>query len=357
MIAALESDPGLRDEYQFWTFRYATGDPIPYSACLLRRSLEEARRRFDPEKTDSSFDRMVLVGHSMGGLLAKMMVVESGTRLWREVSDRPFEQLVGRARGSQPLRPGPPGQAAARGAPRRLHRHAAPRKQAQPGLAAQLGHAAGDGTEPLRSAHDRLVARNNPGFFKDDFRKGLPTSIEELEWETPFLRSLRDLAAAPDVKFHSIIAVRGDVCRRRTRRWAGQLCKAHLEGASSEVVISAGHLCQDHPDAIREVRRVLLEHRGYEVVAGTSGAAACEVPERGTRACRSAQSLESRRFAAISEVYSANGRQTIGHRLAAVVVGTARIGGSSTDSTSGRCRGRRGSSRRAVSAARGSAEW
>lgn len=41
MITAIESDPGLRDEYQFWTFRYATGDPIPYSACLLRRSLEE----------------------------------------------------------------------------------------------------------------------------------------------------------------------------------------------------------------------------------------------------------------------------------------------------------------------------
>jgi NADPH-dependent 2,4-dienoyl-CoA reductase/sulfur reductase-like enzyme len=37
----------------------------------------------------------VIVGHSMGGLLAKMMVQDSGSRLWRLVSDRPFEKLEG----------------------------------------------------------------------------------------------------------------------------------------------------------------------------------------------------------------------------------------------------------------------
>ena len=32
---------------------------------------------------------MVLVGHSMGGLLTKMMVQDSGTRLWRLISNVP----------------------------------------------------------------------------------------------------------------------------------------------------------------------------------------------------------------------------------------------------------------------------
>ena len=45
--------------------------------------------------TDAAFDRMVVVGHSMGGLLAKMMVQESGPRLWRLASDRPVEELAG----------------------------------------------------------------------------------------------------------------------------------------------------------------------------------------------------------------------------------------------------------------------
>jgi pimeloyl-ACP methyl ester carboxylesterase len=95
MVEALEADPALRDRYQFWTFGYSTGDPIPYSAWLLRRDLDEARRRFDPDRTDAAFDRMVIVGHSMGGLLAKMMVQDSGSRLWQVVSDRPFEELAG----------------------------------------------------------------------------------------------------------------------------------------------------------------------------------------------------------------------------------------------------------------------
>ncbi len=260
MIAALESDPGLRDEYQFWTFRYATGDPIPYSACLLRRSLEEARRRFDPENTDTSFDRMVLIGHSMGGLLAKMMVVDSGTRLWRDVSDRPFEQLAGEPEDRELL-----GQALlVKPLPevRRVMFIATPHRGSKlnGGWLHSLGARLVKGTEPLRSAHDRLISRNGPGFFKDDFRKGLPSSVRELAWETPFLRSLRELAAGPDVKFHSIIAVRAD--GRGDERGDGlvSFASAHLEGTSSEVVISAGHLCQDHPDTIREVKRVLMEH-------------------------------------------------------------------------------------------------
>src|SRR5262245_39616583 len=36
MIQPLEADPAVNDAYQFWTFGYSTGDPIPYSACLLR---------------------------------------------------------------------------------------------------------------------------------------------------------------------------------------------------------------------------------------------------------------------------------------------------------------------------------
>ena len=80
MIESLEADAALRDRYQFWTFGYSTGDPILYSAWLLRRDLDEARRKFDPDGTDAAFDRTVVVGHSMGGLLAKKMVQDSGPR-------------------------------------------------------------------------------------------------------------------------------------------------------------------------------------------------------------------------------------------------------------------------------------
>jgi pimeloyl-ACP methyl ester carboxylesterase len=85
MIEDLEADPALRTRFQFWTVRYASGDSIPYSAHLLRQSLRRTRRAFDPHGTDAAFDRMVVVGHSLGGILAKMMVQSGGPRLWQMV--------------------------------------------------------------------------------------------------------------------------------------------------------------------------------------------------------------------------------------------------------------------------------
>jgi len=88
MVESLEADPALRRRYQFWTFRYASGDSIPFSAHLLRQSLRRARRCFDPAGTDAAFDRMVVVGHSLGGILAKMLVQRSGSGLRRTRRDR-----------------------------------------------------------------------------------------------------------------------------------------------------------------------------------------------------------------------------------------------------------------------------
>ena len=105
MVEILESDVALRDRYQFWTFGYSTGDPLPYSAVLLRHGLDEVRRKFDPDHTDPAFDRMVIVGHSMGGLLTKMMVQDSGTRLWRLLSDRPARAARGRTGRLRPVSP------------------------------------------------------------------------------------------------------------------------------------------------------------------------------------------------------------------------------------------------------------
>src|SRR5262249_30861165 len=95
MVEGIEADPALRRQYQFWTFRYASGDAIPYSAHLLRQSLRRARQAFDPDGTDAAFDRMVVVGHSLGGILAKMMVQNSGSRLWQTVCARPIDQIGG----------------------------------------------------------------------------------------------------------------------------------------------------------------------------------------------------------------------------------------------------------------------
>src|SRR5258708_34910861 len=68
-VAAVESDPVLRGQYQFWVFAYPTGDPIVLSSLRLRESLAQVYQRY-PKTKD-----VVLIIHRMGGLLSQMQAV------------------------------------------------------------------------------------------------------------------------------------------------------------------------------------------------------------------------------------------------------------------------------------------
>jgi pimeloyl-ACP methyl ester carboxylesterase len=260
MVEALEADASLGDRFQFWAFGYSTGDPLPYSALLLRRDLDDVRQANDPDRADPAFDRMVIVGHSMGGLLAKMMVQDSGVRLWRLLTDRSADELAGdpedrdlflRALIFKP-----------RPEVRRVVFIATPHRgsHVNRGRLEQLGSRLVRLQEPLRASYSRLLVRNDPEFFQERVRKGLPTSIDELEWGSPILTGLWELELAADVKTHSVIADRRDPPRIGGTDGLVSYDSAHLEGVKSEQLVSAGHLCQDNAAVIREVRRILLEH-------------------------------------------------------------------------------------------------
>src|SRR5208337_991824 len=93
MVNDLLSDPRIREHFEFWFFSYDTGNPIPYSALLLREALQDAVAKVDPTGKDPALRRMVVIGHSQGGLLAKMLVVDSGTRFWDVFSHKPLDAL------------------------------------------------------------------------------------------------------------------------------------------------------------------------------------------------------------------------------------------------------------------------
>ena len=80
-INELENTPLIDSRYQFWVFLYPTGLPIPSSARRLRESLERVRNVIDPTHSDPALDQTVLVGHSMGGVLSKMMAQRTGASL------------------------------------------------------------------------------------------------------------------------------------------------------------------------------------------------------------------------------------------------------------------------------------
>ena len=93
MLNDLRSDPRIRDHFQFWFFSYETGNPVPYSALLLRDALQEAVAALDPSGRDPSMHEMVVIAHSQGGLLTKMAAVDPGDRFWNAAFRKPPEEL------------------------------------------------------------------------------------------------------------------------------------------------------------------------------------------------------------------------------------------------------------------------
>ena len=92
-INDLRGDPELRKRYQFWMFFYSTGNPILASAARFRKALSDVRAGLDSEAADPAYDRMVLIGHSMGGLLSRLAISGSGKILWNTASKVPPEQV------------------------------------------------------------------------------------------------------------------------------------------------------------------------------------------------------------------------------------------------------------------------
>ncbi len=88
----IATDPLIRKNYQFWYVYYPTGMPIPESAASIRDDIAAIRKKYDPRGTSIASRHIVLVGYSMGGVIAHILSTSSGTRLWDAVATVPFDQ-------------------------------------------------------------------------------------------------------------------------------------------------------------------------------------------------------------------------------------------------------------------------
>jgi hypothetical protein len=88
----------------------------------------------------------------------------------------------------------------------------------------------------------------------------VPSSIDNMTPGHPFIVTLRETPLDARVSAHSIIAVRGGGPLMSQHDGVVRYESAHVEGVASEKVVVSSHSVQGHPEAIAEVRRILLEH-------------------------------------------------------------------------------------------------
>lgn len=259
MINELTHDPGIKGRYQFWLFQYSTGQPILYSAMRLRRALLNIVNELDPSGRDSTLRQMVVMGHSQGGLLTKLMTIKSGNRFWENMSTEPFDEVEMPQGTRQLLRDG----AFFDPVPnvKRVVFIATPHRGSYQatGWALNLIRRLVRLPGTLVSQFQDLLVQ--PAFAQLKMSQ-LPTSVDNMSPGHPFLRALNDLPIDPAITAHSIIAVLGE--GPITGKTDGVVAyeSAHIEGVASEKVVRSGHSTQSHPETIEEVRRILREHIG-----------------------------------------------------------------------------------------------
>jgi hypothetical protein len=257
--------PQLRERYQVWHYSYPTSEPFLLAAQRFRADL---RALFDELHVPAD-GGVVVMGHSMGGLLAKSLVVESGPKLWDAVFDVPPSGLHAPAEtraalvDTLVLKPWPEiGRVVFLGTPhggseladawwaRVLEQF----QRLPDAVRAQLARLSDSDAEHVRPAMRRW------------FTDGRATSIEALSPRQPLLRAFRDLPIVPGVAFDSIYG---------TAEGEGALASdgvvravdARLDGAASETALPIRHGDFDGPEAVDAMLRVLAGHAQSHAVA------------------------------------------------------------------------------------------
>jgi pimeloyl-ACP methyl ester carboxylesterase len=260
MFNTLKSDPLISQKYQFWFFVYTSSKPIISSAADLRTALNKKIASLDPRGKDPALRQMVVVGHSQGGLLAKLAAVDTVENLVRALTGKNLESLKmpdkskAEVRNLLVLQPLPfVKEVVFLSTP---HRGSFRSKWWNRSLVAALVTLPSTLVQSTVDYYD---------YLNDDTRKlvggkkSVFTSADGQSPDNPLLKALAELPLAPGIKGHSIISVDSDGDPKLGNDGVVEYTSAHLDGMDSELIVNSGHSSQLNPIAIDEVRRILLE--------------------------------------------------------------------------------------------------
>ena len=257
MINALRADPVIRKKYQIWAYSYPSGYPYPYSAALLRKELDRLDEVFPNHKP------IVYIGHSMGGMIGRLMLTDSGEKIWNAYFHKAPEKVRMPSREKKLMKD-------------MLIFESRPDISraifiCSPHRGAKLaGNWVGKLGRRFVRVPGNLLALGDAMTQVATFSQGglayesLPTSIDTLTETNTFVRTVDKLPLNPLTPFHSICGDRGRPNATADPHFTSDgfvaYTSSHLEGAQSELIIDSDHSGHQNPAGIAEVIRILHLH-------------------------------------------------------------------------------------------------
>jgi pimeloyl-ACP methyl ester carboxylesterase len=264
LVNDLRAAPGFAERFQVWVFRYPTGQGFLQSAAALRRELRAAVEQLDPACSDAALRQMVLVGHSMGGLMAKLQVTHSDELIWNRLASLPLEEIATTESTRALLAENcffEPAPHVARvvfiASP-----HCGSLRSSE-----IVGRGAALLVEPTprqAAIHEQLV-RDNPGVFNPQFERRFPTSIDMLRPNSPLLAAMQQMRIGQDVQLHNIVGVSSPVSLDGPSDGVVSVHSAAHPGCQSVLAVGSPH-AKVHR-ALRtsaEIWSILQEHASLQ---------------------------------------------------------------------------------------------
>jgi len=261
VINEIINDKELSKHYQIWLFTYNTGNPILYSGGLLTQGLKNLVSQIDPEGKNEALRKMVVIGHSQGGMLTKLTAIDSGSTFWDAVFNVPIDQLEISDDTRQLLE-------------RSFFYKPLPFVKSviflsTPHRGSYLAtNWVSNLLQRLISLPFTLLTPLQEVFYQDPsslkqpgMKDNIPRSTDNMNPNTPFVKTFASIPLSPNIKAHSIIAV--DNPEDPQDEWDDGVVtyqSAHIEGVESELIVRSSHSSQENPEAIEEIRRILMEN-------------------------------------------------------------------------------------------------
>ncbi|HSI14846.1 MAG TPA: alpha/beta fold hydrolase [Chthoniobacter sp.] len=253
MINKLRADPEIRKKYQFWFYSYPSGYPYPYSAAILREELDAVEKRYPARKP------MVVIGHSMGGCISRLLMTDSGDQLCQRIFGKPLDQV--------PLAPHTrkyfQDELFFQHRPEigRVIFIAAPLRGSD--LATSwVGRLAAALIRPAHIANEasREMLRLTSIKETELKPKRRANSVDTLSPKSRFVNAINTIPLTPGIPYNTIIGDRGHGDSPKSSDGIVPYWSSHMEGAQSECIVPSAHSAHQNPQAIAEVLHILKAH-------------------------------------------------------------------------------------------------